>query len=146
MEKGATAAHCPSLVADQFEMARCGRGLTTLNMDFQLTRWTGFDSDQVIHTRGVNNGDILCSFAIIGGMVVARGCRIDLATKTITPSSLESAYGSDGDGRSDYSEDSKRENSSMKGDMIMLGTKSMSQQITGRVQLNEPRQCADTDS
>lgn len=85
---------------------------------------TGFDNDQVIHTRGVNNGDI---FVFPSGSLVAwslpEDVVSDLATKTLLPAAINPHMDQMEMEDLEYTEDSKRENSSIRGDVITIGTK-----------------------
>ena len=89
---------------------------------------TGFDSDQVIHTRGVNNGDI---FVFPSGSIVAwslpEDVAHDLATQSLLPAAINPHVDQLETEDLEYEEDPKRENSSIKGDVIMLGTNTDSQ-------------------
>lgn len=89
---------------------------------------TGFDTDEVVHTRGVNNGDI---FVFPSGSVVAwslpQDVVSDLATKTLLPAARGSHVDEMEMEDLEYTEDSKKENSSIRGDVITLGTKASSQ-------------------
>ncbi|EDN97476.1 hypothetical protein SS1G_12001 [Sclerotinia sclerotiorum 1980 UF-70] len=85
---------------------------------------TGFESDEVIHTRGVNNGDI---FVFPSGSLVAwslpQDVVTDLATKTLLPAAIDSHVTDVEIEDLECEEDAKRENSSIRGDIIVLGTK-----------------------
>ncbi|TQS39258.1 hypothetical protein Golomagni_00220 [Golovinomyces magnicellulatus] len=110
-------------VADQFEMDSVIRILRSHG--FQIDPdGTDFDTEQVVHTRGVNNGDI---FVFPSGSVVAwslpEDVVSDLATKTLLPASLNPHTDQIEMEDLEYLEDPKRENSSIKADVITLGTK-----------------------
>ncbi|KAE8445515.1 hypothetical protein EG329_013278 [Mollisiaceae sp. DMI_Dod_QoI] len=110
-------------VADQFDMDVVARILRTHGFSIDPDE-TGFESDQVIHTRGVNNGDI---FVFPSGSVVAwslpEDVVSDLATKTLLPAAINPHMDQIEIENLEYTEDVKRESSSIKGDVIMLGTK-----------------------
>jgi required for meiotic nuclear division protein 1 len=110
-------------VADQFDMDAVVRILRSHGFSIDPDE-TGFDSDQVIHTRGVNNGDI---FVFPSGSLVAWSLPEDvvsnLATKTLLPSAMSPHMDQMEMEDLEYVEDPKRENSNIKGDVIMLGTK-----------------------
>jgi uncharacterized Rmd1/YagE family protein len=109
-------------VADQFDMDKVAGILRSHGFSIDPDE-TGFESDQVIHTRGVNNGDI---FVFPSGSLVAwslpEDVVSDLATKTLLPAALYPIEQVETENL-EYAEDSKKESSSMKGDVIMLGTK-----------------------
>ncbi|EKD17676.1 YagE family protein [Drepanopeziza brunnea f. sp. 'multigermtubi' MB_m1] len=111
-------------VADQFDMDAVVRILRSHGFPIDPDA-TGFEMDQVIHTRGVNNGDI---FVFPSGSVVAwslpEDVVADLATKTLLPAAVIPHTGQMEMEDLEYTEDPKRENSTIKGDMIILGTKS----------------------
>lgn len=114
-------------VADQFDMNAVARILRSHGFPIDPDA-TGFEMDQVIHTRGVNNGDI---FVFPSGSVVAwslpEDVVSDLATKTLLPAAVTPHTGQVELEDLEYAEDPKRENSTVKGDVILLGTKSSSQ-------------------
>ncbi|CAL3968962.1 unnamed protein product [Diplocarpon coronariae] len=114
-------------VADQFDMDAVVRILRSHGFPIDPDA-TGFEMDQVIHTRGVNNGDI---FVFPSGSVVAwclpEDVVSDLATKTLLPAAVTSHMGQTELEDLEYAEDPKREHSTVKGDVIILGTKSASQ-------------------
>ncbi|KAG4427795.1 hypothetical protein IFR05_016721 [Cadophora sp. M221] len=111
-------------VADQFDMDAVVRILRSHGFPIDPDA-TGFEMDQVIHTRGVNNGDI---FVFPSGSVVAwslpEDVVSDLATKTLLPAAVIPHTGQVELEDLEYAEDPKRENSTVKGDIIVLGTKS----------------------
>ncbi|KAH6682466.1 hypothetical protein B0J14DRAFT_555767 [Halenospora varia] len=111
-------------VADQFQMDEVIRILRSHGFPIDPDG-TGFDSDQVIHTRGVNNGDI---FVFPSGSLVAwslpEDVVSDLATKTLLPAAVNPHMDQMEMEDLEYTEDAKRDNSSIKGDIITLGTKS----------------------
>lgn len=111
-------------VADQFDMEAVARILRSHGFPIDPDA-TGFDTDQVIHTRGVNNGDI---FVFPSGSVVAwslpEDVVLDLAQQTLLPAAITPHEGEPEVEDLEYSEDAKRENSTVKGEMIILGTKS----------------------
>lgn len=111
-------------VADQFDMDAVVRILRSHGFLIDPDE-TGFDSDQVIHTRGVNNGDI---FVFPSGSLVAWSLPADvvsdLATKTLLPAAVRPHIDQIEMEDLEYAEDPKRESSSIKGDVITLGTKS----------------------
>jgi len=89
---------------------------------------TEFDSDQVIHTRGVNNGDI---FVFPSGTLVAwslpEDVVLNLATEILLPAAIDAHIQQIETEDLEYTEDQKRESSTIKGDVIALGTKPGSQ-------------------
>lgn len=115
-------------VADQFDMDAVVRILRAHGFPIDPDA-TGFEMDQVIHTRGVNNGDI---FVFPSGTVVAwslpEDVVSDLATKTLLPAALAPHTEQVEMEDLDYLEDPRRENSTVKGDSIILGTKSALQE------------------
>ena len=110
-------------VADQFDMDSVIRILRSHGFLIDPDN-TGFDSDQVVHTRGVNNGDI---FVFPSGTLVAwslpEDVVSDLATKTLLPASVNPHMDQMEMEDLEYTEDEKRDHSSIKGDVITLGTK-----------------------
>ena len=114
-------------VADQFDMDSVVRILRSHGFPIDPDG-TDFESDQVIHTRGVNNGDI---FVFPSGSLVAwslpEDVVSDLATKTLLPAALNPHMDQMEMEDLEYAEDPKRENSSIKGDIITLGTKPSAQ-------------------
>lgn len=88
---------------------------------------TGFDSDQVIHTRGSNIGDI---FVFPSGTVVAWSLPTDvvshLATKTLLPAAINAHTQDQTESEHlEFIEDRKRDNSVIKGDVISLGARQL---------------------
>ncbi|KAL2072000.1 hypothetical protein VTL71DRAFT_11343 [Oculimacula yallundae] len=122
-------------VADQFDMVAVASILRSHGFTIDPDA-TGFEMDQVIHTRGVNNGDI---FVFPSGTVVAwslpEDVVSDLATKTLLPAAITPHTGQVELEDLEYAEDPKRENSTVKGDVIVLGTKASAQgaQLDSRV-------------
>lgn len=114
-------------VADHFDMEAVVRILRSHGFSIDPDA-TGFEMDQVIHTRGVNNGDI---FVFPSGSVVAWALSedvvSDLATKTLLPAAVIPHTGQVEIEDLEYTEDPKRENSGIKGDVITLGTRSCAQ-------------------
>lgn len=110
-------------VADQFDMDAVVGILRSHGFSIDPDE-TGFESDQVIHTRGVNNGDI---FVFPSGSLVAwslpEDVVSDLATKTLLPAAINPHMDQMETENLEYAEDPKRESSNIKGDVIMLGTK-----------------------
>lgn len=110
-------------VADQFDMEAVIRILRSHGFPIDPDG-TGFESDQVIHTRGVNNGDI---FVFPSGSLVAwslpEDVASDLATKTLLPAAINPHIDQVEIEDLEYEEDPSRDHSSIKGDMILLGTK-----------------------
>ncbi|KAA8566422.1 hypothetical protein EYC84_008987 [Monilinia fructicola] len=90
-------------VADHFDMEAVARILRSHGFSIDPDG-TGFESDEVIHTRGVNNGDIF-------------------QPKTLLPAAIDSHVGDVEIEDLECEEDPKRENSSIRGDIIVLGTK-----------------------
>ena len=111
-------------VADQFDMDAVVRILRSHGFPINPDE-TEFDSDQVIHTRGVNNGDI---FVFPSGSLVAwslpEDVVSDLASKTLLPAAINPHMDQMELEDLEYIEDSKRETSGIKGDIISLGVKS----------------------
>lgn len=114
-------------VADQFDMEAVKRILRSHGFPIDPDG-TGFESDQIIHTRGANNGDI---FVFPSGSLVAwslpEDVAIDLATKSLLPAAINPLVDQLEKEDLEYEEDPKRDNSTIKGDVIMLGTKTDSQ-------------------
>lgn len=114
-------------VADQFDMIGVIRILRSHGFIIDPDQ-TGFESDEVIHTRGKNDGDI---FVFPSGSVVAWGLSedvvSDLAAKTLLPAAISPHMGQTETEDLEYEEDPKRDSSTIKGDVIMLGTKTESQ-------------------
>jgi uncharacterized Rmd1/YagE family protein len=85
---------------------------------------TGFAVDEVVHTRGVNNGDI---FVFPSGTVVAWSLPgdaiIDIATKILLPAAVCPRLNQLEIEDLEFTEDHSRETSQIKGDIITLGTK-----------------------
>ncbi|CZT00879.1 related to protein RMD1, required for meiotic division [Rhynchosporium agropyri] len=110
-------------VADTFDMAAVASILRSHGFAIDPDA-TGFEIEQVVHTRGVNNGDI---FVFPSGTVVAwslpEDVVTDLATKILLPAAVTPNTGQVEMEDLEYTEDSKRENSTVKGDCIILGTK-----------------------
>jgi len=110
-------------VADQFDMDAVARILRShgFNIDPDAT---GFDIDQVIHTRGVNNGDI---FVFPSGTLVSwalpEDVALDLATKTLLPAAVRPHADEVEVEDLEYAEDNTRESSGIKEEVITLGTK-----------------------
>ena len=116
-------------VADQFDMDHVIRILRAHGFTIDPDG-TGFESDQVIHTRGVNNGDI---FVFPSGSLVAWSLEedvvSDLASKTLLPAAINPHMEQMEIEDLEYEEDPKRDSSNIKGDVITLGTKTESQTI-----------------
>ena len=114
-------------VASQFDMEEVIKILRSHGFSIDPDG-TQFDSDQVIHTRGVNNGDI---FVFPSGTLVAwslpEDVVSDLATKILLPAAIEPHIKQIETEDLEYTEDEKRESSTIKGDVIALGTKPGSQ-------------------
>lgn len=114
-------------VADQFDTDAVMRILRSHGFPIDPDG-TGFESDQVIHTRGVNNGDI---FVFPSGTLVAwslpEDVVSDLATKTLLPAAMNPHMDQMEMEDLEFAEDPKRENSSIRGDVITLGTRANSQ-------------------
>ncbi|KAI1004266.1 hypothetical protein K3495_g3945 [Podosphaera aphanis] len=110
-------------IADQFDMDAVARILRSHGFPIDPDS-TGFETDQVIHTRGVNNGDI---FVFPSGSLVAwslpEDVVFDLATKTLSPATLNPHIDQMEMEDLEYREDPKRDNSSIRADVITLGTK-----------------------
>jgi uncharacterized Rmd1/YagE family protein len=111
-------------VAEEFDMAAVVQILRTHGFQIDPDH-TGFLAQQVVHTRGVNDGDI---FVFPSGTVVAwslpEDVAIDLATKTLKPAAINPYADLVEVEDLEYKEDATRENSSIKGDFVTLGTKS----------------------
>jgi len=110
-------------VADQFDMDVVVRILRSHGFPINPDE-TDFETDQVVHTRGVNNGDI---FVFPSGSLVAWSLPeevvSDLATKTLLPAALYPRTELIEMEDLEYMEDPTRESSCIKGDVITLGTK-----------------------
>ncbi|KAI6245062.1 MIOREX complex component 10 [Erysiphe necator] len=116
-------------VADQFDMEAVVRILRSHGFQIDPDA-TDFDTEQVVHTRGVNNGDI---FVFPSGSLVAwslpEDVVSDLATKTLLPATVNPHMDQMEMEDLEYIEDPKRENSSIKADVITLGTKPTSYSV-----------------
>jgi uncharacterized Rmd1/YagE family protein len=133
-------------VADQFDMDAVSRILRSHGFTIDPDD-TGFDSDHVIHTRGSNNGDI---FVFPSGSVVGwslpQDVVSDLATKTLLPAAVVPHMDQMEVEDLEYEEDTKRDFSNIKGDVITLGTKTDSHEdskcaamnICGKIRANSP--------
>ncbi|KAG9233264.1 hypothetical protein BJ875DRAFT_50920 [Amylocarpus encephaloides] len=114
-------------VADQFDMVEVVRILRSHGFPIDPDG-TGFDSDEIIHTRGVNNGDI---FVFPSGSLVAwslpEDVVSDLATKTLLPAAKIPHMARIEIENLEYTEDRTKDSSNIKGDIINLGTKVDSQ-------------------
>ena len=118
-------------VADQFDMDVI---VSILRLNgFQIDPdGTGFETDQLIHARNLNDGDI---FVFSSGTLVTWDLPTDvasgLATKTLRPAAVK--YHKDKVEMEDleYEVDSTRDHSTLKGDVIILGTKQDSQKAQG---------------
>jgi len=112
--------------ADQFDMEAVARILRSHGFPLNPDE-TDFEQDEIIHTRGVNNGDI---FVFPSGTVVAWGLPedvvIDLGTKTLLPAAVRPHVTQLEIENLEYAEDDKRDASGIKGDVITLGTKTES--------------------
>lgn len=110
-------------VADQFDMDSVARILRSHGFPIDPDG-TQFELDQVIHTRGVNNGDI---FVFPSGSVVAwslpEDVASDLATRILLPAAVNPHMEQVEMEDLEYVEDASRDNSTIKGDVITLGTK-----------------------
>lgn len=113
-------------VAGQFDMDEVVKVLRShgFPVDPDVTE---FDSDQVIHTRGANNGDI---FVFPSGTVVAWSLPEDvvnsMATEILLPAAVDAHINEVERENLEYTKDEKRESSTIKGDVITLGTKASS--------------------
>lgn len=110
-------------VADQFDMDAVVRILRSHGFPINPDG-TDFETDQVVHTRGVNNGDI---FVFPSGSLVAwslpEDVVSDLATRILLPAAMNPRVDEIEIEDLEYVEDANRENSNIKGDTITLGTK-----------------------
>lgn len=114
-------------VASQFDMEEVAKILRAHGFSIDPDG-TEFDTDQVIHTRGANSGDI---FVFPSGTLVAwslpEDAVSDLATKILLPAAIEPHIQQIETEDLEYTEDEKRDSSTIKGDVIALGTKPSSQ-------------------
>lgn len=114
-------------VADEFDMDEVVRILRLNGFPINPDS-TAFNPDQVIHTRGVNNGDI---FVFPSGTLVAwslpEDSVTDLATKTLFKAAVNPNIKETELENLEFEEDPQRDHSSLKGDIITLGTKASSQ-------------------
>ena len=111
-------------VADQYDMEAVVGILRSHGFSIDPDG-TGFETDQVIHTRGAHNGDI---FVFPSGSVVAwslpEDVVSDLATKILFPAAIHPHPKHRMEMEDlEYHEDAKRDTSSMRGDVIILGAK-----------------------
>ncbi|RKF59701.1 Required for meiotic nuclear division protein 1-like protein [Erysiphe neolycopersici] len=113
-------------VADQFDMEAVVHILRSHGFQIDPDA-TNFDTEQVVHTRGVNNSDI---FVFPSGSLVAwslpEDVVSDLATKTLLPATVNPHMDQMEMEDLEYVEDPKRENSIIRADVITLGTKPIS--------------------
>lgn len=109
--------------ADQFDMEAVAKLLRSHGFPLNPDE-TDFEPDQIIHTRGVNNGDI---FVFPSGTLVAWGLPEDvvhdMATKTLLPAAIRPHINQLEMENLEYAEDDKKDSSGIKGDVITLGTK-----------------------
>lgn len=110
-------------VADQFDMDAVSRILRAHGFPIDPDG-TNFETDQVIHTRGVNNGDI---FVFPSGSLVAwslpEDVASDLATKTLLPAAINPQMDQIETEDFEYEEDASKAHSTIRGDIVTLGTK-----------------------
>jgi len=94
---------------------------------------TGSLPDQVVHTRGFNNGDI---FVFPSGTLVSwslpEDSATDLATKTLFAAAINPNIKEVEVENLEYEEDPSRDYSVLKGDIITLGTKAESRGSRGK--------------
>lgn len=125
-------------VAEELDMSAVVRILRSHGFPID-PHGTGFPDEQVVHTRGVNDGDI---FVFPSGTVVAwslpEDVAITLATQTLKPAAINPYIDNLVEVEDlEYKEDPTRENSSIKGDLITLGTKMESHGASESRQANE---------
>jgi len=110
-------------VADEFDMDEVVR-ILRLNGFALDPDATGFLPDQVVHTRGFNNGDI---FVFPSGTLVSwslpEDSFTDLASKTLLGAAINPNIKEVEVENLEFEEDSSRDHSTLKGDIITLGTK-----------------------
>jgi required for meiotic nuclear division protein 1 len=115
-------------VAEEFDMGLVVQVLRSHGFPID-PHGTGFLEEQVVHTRGVNDGDI---FVFPSGTIVAwslpEDVVINLATRTLMPAAINPHVKQMEVEDLEYKEDPNRESSNIKGDMITLGTKIASQE------------------
>lgn len=119
-------------VADEFDMEAVAA--TLRSHGFQLDPdGTGFDIDQLVHTRGTNDGDI---FVFPSGTVVVWSLSTETATEFATTILKPTAIGYNESQLEvedlEYEEDPTRDSSMLKGDVIILGTRPNSQMRESR--------------
>jgi required for meiotic nuclear division protein 1 len=110
-------------VAEEFDMGVVIQLLQSHNFPIDPDG-TEFLEEQVVHTRGANNGDI---FVFPSGTVVAWSLSEDvvanLATRILMPAAINPHVGQIEVEDLEYREDPSRDISSIRGDIITLGTK-----------------------
>lgn len=109
-------------VAEEFDMAAVVKILRTHGFEIDPDG-TGFLDEQVVHTRGVNDGDI---FVFPSGILVTwslpEDVAVSLATQTLKPATVNPHFAELED--LEYKEDATKDTSSIRGDVITLGIKS----------------------
>lgn len=115
-------------VAEEFDMGLVVQVLRSHGFPID-PHGTGFLEEQVVHTRGTNDGDI---FVFPSGTIVAWSLPEDvvtnLATRTLMPAAINPHVQQMEVEDLEYKEDLNRESSGIKGDVITLGTKIASQE------------------
>ncbi|KAI9743203.1 MAG: hypothetical protein M1818_003049 [Claussenomyces sp. TS43310] len=110
-------------VAEEFDMVEVVRILRSHGFEIDPHE-TGFVDEQVVHTRGVNNGDL---FVFPSGTLVAwslpEDVAVDLATVTLLPAAINPHTKHVEMEDLEYKDDNTVDISIIKGDIITLGTK-----------------------
>lgn len=115
-------------VAEEFDMDSVVRILRSQGYPID-PHGTGFLDEQVVHTRSFDHGDI---FIFPSGTVVSWSLPsdivVELASETLLPAAINPHDGQLEMEDLEYKEDPTRETSSIKGDVVTLGTKKESQE------------------
>ncbi|OBT46267.1 hypothetical protein VE00_02327 [Pseudogymnoascus sp. WSF 3629] len=110
-------------VAEEFAMDSVVRILRSQGYPID-PQGTGFLDDQVVHTKAVNGGDV---FIFPSGTIVSwslpEDLAINLATQTLAPAAINPHLEQIEMEDLEYQEDPSQEASSIKGEVITLGTK-----------------------
>lgn len=106
-------------VAEAFDMAMVLEILSSHG--FQIDPdGTGFDADEVIHARAVNGGDI---FVFPSGAIVTWSLPADIVTKQLLRAAQDAYSPEQREVEDlDFINDNSRDSSTMKGDVVVIGT------------------------
>lgn len=114
--------------AEEYDMAVVAHVLRSHGFSID-PHGTDFLEDQVIHAKGVNSGDI---FVFPSGTLVAWSLEEDVAVKLATVTLLPAALNPHAKHELEdleFKEDSSRDSSGIRGDIITLGTKASSDDV-----------------